>query len=190
MFLDRLLANTKLLTDQEHGLCSVPQAVRKANCKAVEILDLLLAGKLERAFRDANERGYMAVLVDPDELREKTMLEDHGGLSLREVEHQLGTKTQVVKALIEHGYLPARTAVNPINRCPQTIVMPEDLARFQRSYVSLMNLAKERGEHFMRMKARLESVEIKPAFDPVIIGARFYFRYAAENTLIRITHDR
>lgn len=176
VFLDRLLANTKLLTGQEPGLCSIPQAVRKANCKAVEILDLLLAGKLERAFRDPNERGYMAVLVDPDELREKTMLEDHGGLSLREVERQLGATTNVVKALIEHGHLPARTAVNPINRCPQTIVMPEDLARFQRSYVSLMNLAKERGEHFASTKKELENRGVETAFAADVIGARFYTR--------------
>ncbi|WEX11676.1 TniQ family protein [Chelativorans sp. AA-79] len=183
VFLDRLLANTKLLTGQEPGLCSIPHAVRKANCKAVEILDLLLSGKLERAFRDPNEHGYMAVLVDPDELREKTMLEDHDGLSLREVEHKLGTKTQVVKALIEHGYLPARTAVNPINRCPQTIVMPEDLARFQRSYVSLMNLAKERGEHFSQVKSQLKSCGIAPAFDPTVVGATFYLRYPLEYSI-------
>src|SRR5690606_27475241 len=120
--------------------------------------------------------GYMAVLVDPTELREKTMLKDHGGLSLREVEHRLGTKTQVVKALIEHGHLPARTAVNPINRCPQTIVMPEDLARFQQTYVSLMNLAREHGKHFIRIKRELENRGVETAFAAEVMGARFYPR--------------
>jgi hypothetical protein len=115
------------------------------------------SGKLDRAFRDPNERAYFAILVDPAEIRQKTMLETHGGLSLREVEHQLRSRSQVVKALIENGHLPARTAVNPINRCPQTIMMPEDLARFQESYVSLMNLAKDRGKHFFRVKTAFES---------------------------------
>lgn len=176
VFLNRLLANTKQLTDQESELCSIPQAVRRANCKTVEILDLLLAGKLERAFRDPSQHGYMAVLIDPNELREKTMLEDHGGLSLREVERQLRATTNVVKALIEHGHLSARTAVNPINRCPQTVVMPDDLARFQQAYVSLMNLAKERGEHFRKVKNELNSRGVEPAFVADLIGARFYPR--------------
>jgi hypothetical protein len=175
-FVECLLSSTVPLANPDDSLCRIPDAAKRANCSAAEILDLLLAGKLERACRDPLERGYMAVLVDPEELRRKTMLAGHGGISLREVERSLKASTYVVKALIEHGHLPARTAINPVNRCPQMIVMPEGLARFQQTYVSLTNLAKERGQHFSRVKRELCESGMEAALDPSVIGSTFYRR--------------
>jgi hypothetical protein len=182
-FLNRLQSNTCMLEHADPTLCRISDAARRTNCPTSKILDLLLTGNLQRAFRDPNERGYMAVLVDPEEIRRKAMLPDHGGISLRKVERALKSDTYVVKALVEHGHLPARTAVNPINRCRQTIVMPEDLARFQQTYVSLVNLAEESDQNFNHTKKALEAGGIQPIFDHTAIGARFYLRGAAIRAL-------
>jgi hypothetical protein len=69
------------------------------------------------------------------------LLAGHGGVSLRQVECELQTTTRVIRALADHRHLRSRTAVNPLNRCPQDVVDPADLKAFQDTYVSLMVLA-------------------------------------------------
>lgn len=173
-FLEKLFEKEDPALSGDPAFETLLMTAKRCCCPVMDVVRLVLDGKLTRVGRDPAERGFLSVLVDPGELREKTKLADHGGLSLREVEHGLKASTDVVKALIEHGHLPARTAVNPVNRCPQTIVMPEDLAAFKETYVSLMNLAKERGEHFSRVIKQLDRSGILPVFDPDVIGARFY----------------
>jgi hypothetical protein len=48
--------------------------------------------------------------------------------------------------------------------------------RFQRKYVSLFALAKERGRHFRKLKQELDEISTKPAFDAEKVGATFYVR--------------
>jgi hypothetical protein len=121
------------------------------------------------------------VLVDPDEVKKKTTLADHGGISLRQVSKRLQASDPVVSALIEQGSLPARTAVDPVNRCRQTIVMPEDLEVFTRTFVSLTNLSRERGIHFPQHKKTLEDANLRCVFDPQVVPARFYRRAEIPN---------
>ncbi|TIR76346.1 MAG: hypothetical protein E5X15_18255 [Mesorhizobium sp.] len=175
-FLERLLRKADPALSGDPAFETLLKAAKRCCCPVMAVVRLVLDGKLERVGRNPAERGFLSVLVDPGELREKTKLADHGGLSLRDVEHGLKASTDVVKALIERGHLPARTATNPVNRCPQTIVMPEDLAAFKETYVSLMNLAKERGDHFARIKKTLAAVGVKPIADPDEIGITLYLR--------------
>lgn len=175
-FLERLLHKADPALGGDPAFETLLKAAKRCCSPVMDVVRLVLDGKLERVGRNPAERGFFSVLVDPKELREKTKLADHGGLSLREVEHRLKASTDVVKALIEHGHLPARTAINPVNRCPQTIVMPEDLAAFKETYVSLMNLAKERGEHFARIKKTLAAVGVDPVADPDKLGITLYRR--------------
>jgi hypothetical protein len=65
---------------------------------------------------------------------------------------------------------------NPINRCLQVAVMPNEVERFQRAYVSLFALAKQQGRHFRRLKQELDGVGVEPVFDVNKIGATFYRR--------------
>ena len=120
--------------------------------------------------------GYLSVLVDIDEIRANVRGDDHGGLSLQQVESMMETNDKVVRALTRAGHLKTLTVTNPVNRCPQIVIRPEELARFQKEYVSLFVLAKERGRHFKAVKNALDAAGIEPAFDPEMIGARFYWR--------------
>ena len=43
-----------------------------------------------------------------------------------------------------------------------------------REYVSLFVLAKQRGQHFRKVKQELDAAGIKPALDPAKVGATFY----------------
>jgi hypothetical protein len=175
-FLDRLLAGAVSVPKAPKDAYCIPAAAKRACCSASEIVRLILERKLTWVGRLTGERGYMAVLVNVEEVRQHVRREDHGGVSLRQVEQRLGTSTAVVKALIRLGHLPSRTAINPVNRCPQTVVDPGELEAFQRTYVSLAALAAERGKHFRRLKAMLDEAGVAPAFEEGTVPATFYRR--------------
>ena len=53
-------------------------------------------------------------------------------------------------------------------------VTAEEVERFEREYVSLFVLAKQRGQHFRKVKQELDAAGIKPGLDPAKVGATFY----------------
>lgn len=175
-FLERLLAHAPTVAPRDGALVPIPSAAKRASCSAVEIVRLILDRNLTRVRRRADVPGYMSVVVDADEVKPFVHGQANGSLSLREVEQRLGTATRVVKALIEHGYLPSRVETNPVNRCPRQVVKQDDLDAFMGRYVTLHVAAKERGIHFRRLISALADAGIRPAFDPRIVCATFYER--------------
>lgn len=155
---------------------NIPSAAKRANCSAAEVVTLILNDQLSSKGIDPASAGYMAILVDLEEVKPLVRREDHGGVKLRDVEIQLRVSTRVLAALIDEGHLPASTVINPINRCPQRVVMERDLSSFQRTYVSLMEIAADRGVYAATLKDELAAQGISPAFDPAATRARFYRR--------------
>ncbi|MHC1548734.1 TniQ family protein [Phyllobacterium sp. K27] len=177
--LDRFLRAISRLSSGEPvagKTCSIPDARRRAKCKTSELINLIIRGELLDVALDPEERGFMAVHVNISELVKKTQLEDHGGLSFREVMKELRTSTRVVSGLLNFGAIPTQLAQNRTKRCLQTFVNPVDLEAFKATFVSLSNLAIERDEHPRRIKKRLRQAGIFPAFDPEKIQASFYER--------------
>jgi hypothetical protein len=154
----------------------IPDAAKKACCGATEIVQLILDGNLTRKWRLASERGYMAVLVDVDEVRALTRGPDHGGFTAIALKDRMQTSDRVPPKLIAAGYLKAITVVNPINRCPTVVVPAEEVERFEATYVSLFALAKSQGRHFWVVKKELEAAGVKPALRQEDVGATFYRR--------------
>lgn len=173
-FLQKLRVDALPLNESNTGMFSIVEASKRACCKAMEIIDLLISRQLQTVRISDNDQGIQALRVDLGEVRSHVRLTDHGGLSLREVEDELGTSTAVVKALITLGILQSRTAINPVNRCPQTVVDRESLADFRSEYISLVCLAEEREIPFRRLKKRLS--DVPTAFDRNLIGATFFRR--------------
>ncbi len=175
-FLGRLLDGAHAVGKPKLSQVSIPVAAKRACCSAAEIIRLILDHKLNWVSKANGERGYLSVLVDVDEIRAKVRGADHGGLTPRQAATRLGCADRVIEPLIEAGALKTRTVINPINRCPQVAIMPEELERFRKTYVSLFALANEQSKHFKRVKNELEAQGVEPAFDPEEIGARFYAR--------------
>ncbi|MEE1613447.1 hypothetical protein [Microvirga sp. CF3016] len=171
-FLGRLMAHA---TDGAGAdLVSVPQAAKRANCSAMEIVGLILEGGLARVGRDPQVPGYLSLRVDPDEIKRLLRRPDHGGLSLREAEKALGTTTRVVKALTAGGHLRTMQAINPVKRNTQTVVLKSDVEAFAARYVSLSAVAREHGWAMRTLKPSLHKAGIAPCFDPGKIHASCY----------------
>lgn len=175
-FMETLRAGGESVQGVSGRLIQIPDASKRACCSAAETVRLILAGRLMRKGILTTEKGYMAILVDPEEIKPLVRREDHGGVSLRVAEKQLGVSTRVLTALIDHGYLPSREAINPINRCPQRVIEQDDIDAFQATYVGLTALRAELGKYLGDLKQRFSEADIKPCIDPELVFATFYRR--------------
>jgi hypothetical protein len=175
-FLDRLLDGAVAVAAAGDGQGTIPEAARRACCGAETIVGLALEGNLARKWRLAGKRGYMALLVDVEEVRRLVRGPDLDGLTREAVTDRLRVSDKVTHNLIAGGHLRTVTAINPVNRCPTVIVPNEEIERFEREFVSLFALAKRQGRHFRAVKKALEAGGVKPAFDQQEIGATFYRR--------------
>jgi hypothetical protein len=175
-FLRRLLVDAHPVKRLMPGRASIPLTAKRACCSAADIVRLIIDKKLKWVGRHPGIEGYLSVLVDINEIRIKVRGADHGGLTPRQTASTLETTDKVVVALIATGDLPSSTVTNPINRCPQVVVSPEEVAGFKKKYISLFALAKERRKHIKTLKNELDAAGIKPAFDQEEIGATFYLR--------------
>jgi hypothetical protein len=175
-FLDRLLDGAVAVPAAGDGQATIPEAAKRACCGAETIVSLALEGRLSRKRRPAGKRGYMALLVDVEEVRSLVRGPDLDGLTREAVTDRLRVSDKVTCNLVAGGHLRTVTAINPINRCPTVIVPNEEIARFEREFVSLFALAKQQERHFRKLKQELDASGIQPALDPKKIGATFYRR--------------
>lgn len=175
-FLTRLLDGATPVAAAYTGQVDIPTAAKAACCGSVDVVQALLDGHLTRKARLASERGYMAVLVDVEEVRALVRGADLPGLTSQALADRLRVADRVTRKLIAGGHLRTVTAINPVNRCPVTIVPTEDIERFETEFVTLFALARQQGRHHMAVKKELEAAGVKPALDPEQIGATMYRR--------------
>lgn len=182
-FLAQLTAKAEPRSTHAEPVYRIPEAAKRTNCSAMEIVRTILDGRLEWVGQIAGERGYMSILVDLVEVRE-LVRGDHGdNVTLTVVQSSLRTTFAVVDALVRSGVLPSGRAISPINRCPYTAVKAADLAAFQEAFGSLHEIARERGVHFAQLKKALTAHGIEPAFGKPIVPATFYRRADIPPTL-------
>jgi TniQ len=180
-FLKHLINDAPTAFKPKPHHCSIPAAAKSACCSAVEIINLVLSRKLKWTRTLAGTAGYLSLLVDVREVKLHVSGPEHGGISLRKAASMLETHDGVIQALITLGLLKSFLAINSVNRCPQTVVSPEEVARFRETYVSLFHLSRERKKHIKAVKNELEASGVKPAFAPMKTKATFYLRAEVAN---------
>ncbi|KQT61045.1 hypothetical protein ASG52_17580 [Methylobacterium sp. Leaf456] len=176
--LARLLDGAEAVTGTRDQAYPIPFAAKRANCSIAEITRLILDRKLTWIGRQAGVDGYLSVLVDLPEIKRHVHGPAYEGMTARAVEKILKTSTAVVTGLIREGFLPRRTVINPINRCPVDLISHADLDTFRAKYVSLSELAKTRGVWPGALVEALTGVP--PAIEKSRVGAAFYLREIVE----------
>jgi len=175
-FLDRLLAGAVEIDQDGRSMLPIPDAARRANCAAMQIVRLIFDGALEHVGRRPDVAGYLSVLVDPEDVKSHVRGPDLQGLNLRSVERLMRVSTATLKALIKGNHLPSSQMLNPVNRCPQTYVREADLEEFMDRYASIDVLAREHGTRGHLLRPRLDAMKIHPAFVLTEIDLAFYDR--------------
>lgn len=176
-FVARLLEAAEPVEVPRLPICTIPAAAKRANCSAAEIIHMILERKLAWVGRLETTPGYLSVLVDLDEIKRAVRgapIVD--GFTARQLEHELKTTTRVITMLLAHGAFQPVTMTNPVNRCPVQIIPRGQVDAFNAEYVSLTNLAKERGIHFRALSNELAAAGIKPALNRETYGATFFRR--------------
>ncbi|MFU0504597.1 TniQ family protein [Pseudaminobacter sp. NGMCC 1.201702] len=175
-FLERLLRDADPALHGDPEMVPLIAAARHSCCAVMDVVTLVLDGKLTRVGRDPGQAGFLSVFVDAEEVRPLVTGPAYEGHSLRDLEKLLSAGTYAVKALVENGLLTAETVKNPVTGWMQPIVREEDLQRFRQEYVSLHTLARERGEHFARVKKALVAAGVVPVGDPDELKQTLYRR--------------
>lgn len=175
-FLEQLFAPMRGPAPDGVQVVQIPSAAKRANCSAVEVVRMILDGRLTRIYRRPQTEGFLSVLADPVEIRAALGRPERPGLSIAQVRDQMRWSRPVIDALIAQGWLRAQTVKNPTSRRMQKVIQPEDLANFDRHYVTLATLGRELRLSLITIKMAFEERDIAPAFDPEVVHARFYRR--------------
>jgi len=150
---------------------NIPDTAKHCCRSAAEVIRLILDGRLETR-KSADVRGYLGILVDPDQAARALRGAATDALPLREAARRMRISDAALGALIEQGHVVTLIAPNPVNKCPQRLVPADEIVRFQGRYVSLWRLAKEHKVHIAAMKTMLDDAGVAPAFQGVF--ARLY----------------
>jgi hypothetical protein len=180
---DELLVKLRsaVTTEATDEMVDIYLAARKATCTIREIFDLLLSDSLMRVATLAPKTTFRHIRLDPNEIKSKTRLEDHGCFTLREVEALLPSTTRTVKALVVEGHLPSKLIRNASKRSLQPVVEPAALELFKAEYASIGNLATKLGTRTWSLLRELDQANILPAFE--VAETRFYRRSDADRLI-------
>lgn len=152
---------------------SIPDTAKRCCRSAADVIQLILDQRLETKTA-SGVRGYLGILVDPDQAIRALRGEDNTGFSLWEAARGMRISDRVLAALIAHEHIATFLAANPVNRRPQKLISVEAVEQFREGYISLFRLAKERNVPIATMKAALDEAGVIPAFDHKQVFARLY----------------
>lgn len=169
-FLVKLGINSQTVSKHRH-LRNIPETAKQCCRSAAEVVRLILDGQLDTR-TSADTRGYLGILVDPNQAMRALRGADSGGKPLREAARQIGISDAALGSLIEQGHVVTLIAPNPVNKCPQRLVPADEIERFRGEYVSLWRLSNEHGVHIATMRVKLDRAGVAPAFQDVF--ARLY----------------
>ena len=179
-FIEALLSGAEAVATVPEGFVSATTAARHVNEKLTTVLGAVLDRRLRRRRELQGGMGVAALLLDLNEVRAlfKPDLEKRDYAPYRAAE-RLRTTDRVVAALIRDrpggSILPTKVVKN--SRSDTARVVPyEALEDFDRTFVSLINLSRERGIAAPTLMKRLAAIGVEPAFDPAGVKARFYRR--------------
>jgi hypothetical protein len=175
-FLSRLLVDATDATDADGDLVDIQTCPGVARCPVTAVVNLILERRLSRVRRRPGIKGYLSVLVDPKEVRELMHRKVVDDLTLKEVERLTHWSDVAIRGLLDFGCLPSVTVQNPLSHLYQRVVKRADFISFTARYVSLLGLARERGEHFRAVKKWLERNGVQPSFPPDQVSVTMYCR--------------
>jgi hypothetical protein len=150
------------VTESKPHMCDLWTASKRAMCRIDEIFALLASNKLSWVGLKEDTMGLTAILVDFREVRQHTRGTGLEDISLREAKFILKTHQRAIKSLIDLGYLETTLTHSRYNHRAMRAITARSMAEFHRTYVTAMNLARERGMHVGKLIAALKEAGAEP----------------------------
>ena len=158
------------------GEMNIQSAARRAHRGIAEVTRWVLDRKLGWVGRLTSVRGFLSVLVRADEVVALARGPEVDGSAAHSITKRLRVEYKAVRALIENGMLLTIVVANPATKVMGKVVTHDSLERFEKDFVSLTMLARERGMHRLKLKHRLRLIELKPALPRETFGSAIYRR--------------
>lgn len=181
-FLASLLDGAAPVEGPNDAFIPVKKAAHSVVQSVPALLRAVLDGRLRERRRVDGVHGLAGLLVDHAEVRAQFRSENLSAFySAFRIKRRLRTTERVVAALMADrpggSVLPTTPAPAELPRA-ERVVPVEAVEAFDRDYVSLAILARDRRSGPIAIKRRLEALDIVPAFDPEMLHASFYRRDA------------
>lgn len=132
------VSGSTLVPLQSHSL--------KMVASEVEIIRLLLEGRLERVGVNDDRSEIKSLLVSKDELVE-ILQRELPGLTVAEIGRRLQLLPVTIQKLHGMGVLPKPSVPNPSGRRPALLTPIDHIADFEKTYISLGLISKRLGIH-------------------------------------------
>ncbi|MBA8910535.1 hypothetical protein [Aminobacter ciceronei] len=175
--LDRFLESVSYQSGDVEGLVPIARALKLAGCGYVDVIVLLQQRSLERVSTDPSKRGFSAILVAADEVKQKVAKPALPGLTAKQVAKQMGLVINAVYALTAHGDLPSERMQSYGGTREARFVRQEAVLAFLREYMPLSELAAylgvQRSHHACRL---MDEAGVAPVFTSETRRAVIYRR--------------
>ncbi|WP_438748214.1 TniQ family protein [Pararhizobium sp. O133] len=175
-FVDKIKAFATEDYDPSSAVTSLANAIKRANCKFSEVLDLLLGGKLKSVSVDPTKPGLRGLMLDHREISRHTRTTESDGLSVRQAAAMLITQDQVLRNLIKSGRLEIRNERTSEKTRTYRRITSLSLREFIQNYVSIDRLAANLNRTVVHLRRELTERGIYPAITYEEVGATFYRR--------------
>jgi len=166
----------------EHDLVPVLDATKICHRTFVEIIALILNGKLPQVQMSGPDFRLDKIMVSPIEIDELSG-SGFGGefLDRASAAAALGTRRETINDLFDLGIVPTMKVPHQKIRSHVLVVRSDDLDAFSREHVLLDVLAKERGEAALAVRNRLTELGIRPVYEASPKATKIYRRSEIES---------
>ncbi|WP_412562213.1 TniQ family protein [Thalassobius sp. MITS945101] len=135
--LDAFLASIvpRTPTAKADGLVGIQSVCRKAVAGAVDVVRLIQSGELNTIVKDAEQEGYLSVLLDPAEVAEALRLIRPNGYLRSTLAGFLGVNAATLRHLVNTGHLKLVRARHPVSRKSVQVVPYSSVDRFLARFI-------------------------------------------------------
>ena len=175
-FVESLLGDAPDVGADEIDFFPITRVASKRRCHIEKLVAMILDGKVTAIRRDPGVRGLISVLVNGAVIDQAIGREERPGLSIKDARGILRTSGDTVRALIRVGAIRTTAFFHPRTEKTIQTISSEELAGFQKRFVSFADLRTRHGITFTAMRQKMESAGLEPCFDPEVVPTRYYLR--------------
>lgn len=181
-FLEKMIDLANLVETPTDGMFDIPRAARASGWSVVDIVRVLIAGRLCKIECVDPELRFLGVLVDPAEVC-AVLRQEHSDdlVDFAHAARTLGIKRYGMRKFIQQRdpngkpFLTLHTITNAEGSAIEFLSRKE-VDRFLKRHISLVEIASQVNSHPKFTKAQLAKAGITPIVDAQGIGRTFYRR--------------
>ncbi|UWR49780.1 TniQ family protein [Phaeobacter inhibens] len=182
-FLHRLEEQAVTVSAPSAGFVTIPRAAEASRRLSADIVRLLVDQRLKAVEQIAGTKGYLSILVDPDEIKRCLPVEEVIlAPSKTEVAPILGVTPYALDAMMDDEVAPPliRGIKDTGRGRATTRIDQSEILRFKREYVTLGELKQLSGRHHTFVQNQLDQAGVSPVRDPKKLKVFLYRRPEAE----------